>query len=120
MFVHSHSHRGIEAQCADAARLHFLGRDRTQLVARRLADDPRDALWIELAYAVGVISQGAAAQAWVSVPSETPTPKVLNNQRHHVHEHMYNAFGVNVVQILCTQGARLRRDPGIWSRTASR
>jgi len=123
-FVHSLSPRGFEAQRADGARLHFPGRDGTQLWATRVADDPLDALGIELAYAVGVISQSPGSRRsrapWVSVPSESPTPKVLNNSRYHVHEHMYNAFGVNVVRILCTQGARLRRDPGLWSRTASR
>ena len=89
-FVHSLSPRGFEAQRADGARLHFLGRDGTQLLTTRVADDPLDALWIELAYAVGVIFQSPGSRRsrapWVSVPSESLTPKVLNNSRHHVHE----------------------------------
>ena len=61
-FVHSLSPRGFEAQRADGARLHFLGRDGTRLLATRVADDPLDALWIELAYAVGVVSQSPGSR----------------------------------------------------------
>jgi len=48
------------------------------------------------------------------------TPKALYKADRGGSLMVYNAFGVKAFRGLDTQGARLRRDPGLWSTTASR